>query len=67
MTVIAALFSSTNLQKIWNVFTCALREIFDENAYHRFLARTNGVRSSASYHAFLRERHANSGQCRRCC
>ena len=36
----------------------ALREIFDESAYDRFLLRTNAKRSVASYCDFTRERDA---------
>ncbi|MGZ4889235.1 MAG: hypothetical protein ACXWBH_08645, partial [Candidatus Angelobacter sp.] len=34
----------------------ALREIFDESAYERFLLRTHASRSRASYREFTRER-----------
>ena len=45
----------------------ALREIFDESAYERFLLRTKAERSRASYRRFMQEREA--GMCRRpkCC
>ena len=45
----------------------ALREIFDESAYDRFLLRTNAHRSVASYRAFTRERDAAMLKKPRCC
>ncbi len=45
----------------------ALREIFDENAYERFLVRTQALRSIASYRKFLREREAEIARKPRCC
>lgn len=45
----------------------ALREIFDENAYQRFLIRTNGAVSVESYKAFMREREAGMQRRPRCC
>ena len=44
-----------------------LREIFDENAYERFLQRTDSVRSVESYRAFLRENEAVTARKPRCC
>ena len=45
----------------------ALREIFDESAYDRFLLRTHASRSIASYRAFTRERDAAMLKKPRCC
>jgi hypothetical protein len=45
----------------------ALREIFDESAYDRFLLRTHASRSIASYRAFTRERDAAMQKKPRCC
>jgi hypothetical protein len=45
----------------------ALREIFDESAYDRFLLRTHASRSVASYRAFTRERDAALLKKPRCC
>jgi hypothetical protein len=39
----------------WSTLMTALREIFDEAAYARFLDRTGMVSSSAAYAAFRRE------------
>jgi hypothetical protein len=43
-----------------------LREIFDENAYQRFLARERLPRSPTSYACFCREREATRPR-PRCC
>ncbi len=45
----------------------ALREIFDEAAYARFLSRAGMVSSSAAYAAFCRERENISARRPRCC
>jgi hypothetical protein len=39
----------------WRIIVDALREIFDEAAYARFLGRTGMTSSSAAYAAFRRE------------
>ena len=44
-----------------------LREIFDENAYARYLAREGAVRSRESYAAFLRENENTRARRPRCC
>jgi hypothetical protein len=40
---------------IWGTFVAALREIFDEAAYSRFLRRCGIASSSEAYAAFRRE------------
>ena len=45
----------------------ALREIFDEAAYARFLVRTGQPSSRAAYAGFLRERAAQHERRPRCC
>lgn len=47
--------------------TAALREIFDEAAYARFLARTGQPSTRAAYAGFLRERAASQERRPRCC
>jgi len=42
-----------------------LREIFDENAYARFLARESKTPSAEAYREFVQEKH--SAPIRRCC
>ncbi|MDP9269070.1 MAG: hypothetical protein M3P27_12200 [Acidobacteriota bacterium] len=44
-----------------------LREIFDENAYARYLARMDTTASRATYAAFLAERRAAELRRVRCC
>jgi len=44
-----------------------LREIFDETAYARFLARTQMKSSSAAYAEFWREREASHARRPKCC
>ncbi|HLZ00350.1 MAG TPA: hypothetical protein VKT33_14925 [Candidatus Angelobacter sp.] len=49
------------------ILRTTLREIFDENAYDRFLARTHRARSAESYQAFMREREVGMAKRPRCC
>ena len=48
-------------------FGAALREIFDESAYDRFLLRTDAARSVVSYRDYMRERDAAMAKKPRCC
>ncbi len=57
----------TRLKAILELMLATLREIFDENAYARFLARTGAVSSRASYAAFLEERRVAEQRRVRCC
>ena len=45
----------------------ALREIFDENAYARFLQTTQRAASVESYRDFMRERETGMAKRPRCC
>ncbi|HEX4605611.1 MAG TPA: hypothetical protein VH724_16535 [Candidatus Angelobacter sp.] len=54
-------------QNALQTFRAALREIFDESAYDRFLLRTHESRSVDSYRAFTRERDAAMLKKPRCC
>jgi len=45
----------------------ALREIFDESAYARFLTRQHVPSSPAAYRAFLRECGIRKARQARCC
>jgi len=56
-----------HLRTFLNILTATLREIFDENAYQRFLARTGSSASAQSYRAFIREREAVMARKPRCC
>jgi hypothetical protein len=49
------------------LFRAVLREIFDENAYARFLSRHELSSSRASYLAFLEENSAARERRPRCC
>ena len=53
--------------KIMQTLKAALREIFDESAYDRFLLRTRESRSVASYRSFISERDAAMMKKPRCC
>jgi hypothetical protein len=55
------------LREALQTIRAALREIFDESAYDRFLLRTNTSRSVASYQGFIRERDAAMAKKPRCC
>ena len=49
------------------VLLATLREIFDENAYARFLSREQAVPSRESYRAFQREMTSRRERRARCC
>ncbi len=49
------------------LFVATLREIFDENAYARFLARHSLQPSRAAYDEFLRENSRARERRPRCC
>lgn len=53
--------------RFFRTTAAALREIFDEAAYARFLERTGQPSSRAAYAAFLRERAASHERQPRCC
>jgi hypothetical protein len=56
-----------NIRGVLRIILTALLEIFDENAYERFLSRTHSRRSTASYREFLLEREAATARKPRCC
>ena len=56
----------TSVKKTITILFSALREIFDESAYSRFLERTNMASSPAAYAAFWRERESKAPK-PRCC
>jgi len=62
---LASLFQ--RVQNAWNILYAALREIFDESAYDRFLQRTKNSHSIESYRAFMRERESTAARKPRCC
>ncbi|MBZ5522216.1 MAG: hypothetical protein LAP21_08235 [Acidobacteriia bacterium] len=55
------------LREFLSHLLAALREIFDENAYQRFLLRTNNTVSVESYREFMREREVGMAKRPRCC
>ena len=55
------------LREFFTHLLAALREIFDENAYQRFLLRTNNTVSVESYREFMREREVGMAKRPRCC
>jgi hypothetical protein len=57
----------SRIKAMLHLLLVTLREIFDENAYARYLARTGGAVSRASYAAFLEERRAAEQRRVRCC
>ncbi len=55
------------VQTFFQVMLATLREIFDENAYQRFLLRTSSLPSVESYSKFVHERDAAMAKRPRCC
>lgn len=55
------------LSSFVHLFLAILREIFDENAYQRFLDRTGQSTSIQSYREFQREREVGIATRPRCC
>jgi hypothetical protein len=55
----------TSLRNFGALLLATLREIFDENAYQRFLDRESRVASAEAYSDFVQEKH--SAPIRRCC
>ena len=67
---VAVPFASSALARARRVLTLArqiLREIFDESAYERFLARRGLASSPAAYSEFLQENDARRARRPRCC
>ena len=59
--------SVENLKSCARIFFAALREIFDESAYARFLNQKQLVSSRAAYAAFRREHEGAKARRPRCC
>jgi hypothetical protein len=55
------------MKRIFNILLAALREIFDESAYARFLSTRNLSASRLSYAAFLKEQEGLKARRPRCC
>jgi hypothetical protein len=56
-----------SVSNVLAVLAAALREIFDESAYMRFLSRERMVSSREAYAAFCREYDAAKARRPRCC
>ena len=56
-----------HLNSFLKIVLATLREIFDENAYQRFLVRTGSATSTESYRAFMQEREVATARRPRCC
>lgn len=56
----------TRMKEAVRLLITAVREIFDEAAYNRFLERTHSDSCPAAYAAFWRERESNAPK-PRCC
>ena len=57
----------SGIAKAARILLAALREIFDEAAYARFLRRSRMASSPAAYAAFWRERESSHERRPRCC
>lgn len=55
------------IRRVLRVLLAALKEIFDESSYQRFLLRTGLPSSRHSYQQFLREREVTQARRPRCC
>jgi hypothetical protein len=55
------------LREFFRHLLATLREIFDENAYERFLVRTESTVSVESYRRFMKEREVGMARRPRCC
>lgn len=55
------------LVRLFGLFVDTMREIFEESAYERFLARTQMQSSPDAYSDFLRETEAAKARRPRCC
>lgn len=55
------------LGRAMSLLLAVLREIFDESAYARFLARSHSPSSKTAYAAFLHEQTSAQARRHRCC
>ena len=55
------------IEEFLRILVATLREIFDENAYQRFLLRTGSAASVQIYREFMRERESAMATKPRCC
>lgn len=57
----------TTVREILKIVSAALREIFDEAAYSRYLQRAKISSSAEAYAAFTQERDSMHARRHRCC
>ncbi len=55
------------MRRFWRIISTTLREIFEENAYERFLAQHHMVNSREAYAHYLRETNSRCERRVRCC
>ena len=55
------------LQRVGDILLSALREIFDESAYARFLAREQRASSPEAYASFWKEQETARARRPKCC
>jgi hypothetical protein len=58
---------TNGFREFFRIVLCALREIFDESAYARFLTRGGKPSSRVAYAEFLRETEDARARRARCC
>ncbi len=59
--------TKNKFRNLTQIVRAVLREVFDEEAYERYLARTYSERSKESYRSFLNERQTAMARKPRCC
>lgn len=59
--------TKNSLRNLGRTVRAMLREVFDEAAYERYLARTCSQRCQESYRSFLDERQTMMARKLRCC
>ena len=65
--VMTKMIRSRGLRNVFSTVLAALREIFDENAYARFLVRHEMANSREAYALYLRESNVTRERRPRCC
>ncbi len=55
------------MRAVWRIITATIREIFEENAYERFLAQHGVANSREAYAHYLRETSDRRERRVRCC
>lgn len=55
------------MRRLWRILRATLREIFEENAYERFLLQHQLANSREAYAHYLRETNGRRERRVRCC